>query len=322
MIVLNSKDISRAITRKELLEAIKKAMLIQEKGDFVQPDRTHVDLNPGTLLLMPGSSRQMLGIKVITLFENNIRSGMPVLQGLMLLYDGKNGKPLSLLDGARLTALRTAAVGAVGISCLAPENVAGLGIVGLGVQGIEQALMSLSVRSFSRITLVDRDAVRLQKAAEIIHREYPRINIDTTDDAAVMLALSEVVITATNSEIPVLPDDAELLQGKLFVGIGSYKPGMRELPRALYRDTTQVFIDTSLALKESGDLIGPLEEGLLNSDSIRTLGEIIESSDIKERIKGSTIIYKSVGMALFDLLTAQAVFLNAEKRNIGQKIEI
>jgi len=133
------------------------------------------------------------------------------------------------------------------------------------------------------------------------------------------LSSSEVIVTATTSATPVIPDDKELLKGKHFIGIGSYKPGMREYPDALFQLTEKVVVDTPHAFEESGDLAVPLEKGLLRKDQMLTLGKIISGGETFDT--SATTFFKSVGMALFDLLTAEMIYNKAKEKGTGNEIE-
>ncbi|HSL93016.1 MAG TPA: ornithine cyclodeaminase family protein, partial [Bacillota bacterium] len=125
---------------------------------------------------------------------------------------------------------------------------------------------------------------------------------------------------ATPSTVPVLPDDEALLRGKHFVAIGSYKYEMRELPQALFRVLDRVYVDTELALEESGDLIVPMENGWLRRDDIIPFGKMIDELRTASRSHVATTLFKSVGMGLFDLLVAEEIYNAARKKGVGVEL--
>ena len=129
---------------------------------------------------------------------------------------------------------------------------------------------------------------------------------------------SEIIIAATNATAPVLPDDPDLLKGKSIIAIGSYKPGMIELPDTLYSLLDDCFIDVDMALEESGDLIHPINKGLITRDKIHFLSELINGSIRIDPEK--TSLYKSVGMALFDLFAAKYIYEKAISNGLGEKV--
>jgi ornithine cyclodeaminase len=153
-----------------------------------------------------------------------------------------------------------------------------------------------------------------------LSRVIPEVSVHLTDGVEQLLEQSQVVITATTSMDPVLPDDEELLAGKHFVGIGSYKPQVREFPQALFNLIERVYVDTEHALEESGDVIVPLEKGWLRRDQVSTLGHSLIHGKSAARAKEETTFFKSVGMALFDVCASKLIYENAIQRGLGQKI--
>jgi ornithine cyclodeaminase len=147
----------------------------------------------------------------------------------------------------------------------------------------------------------------------------PHVNINVTKDITDCIGNSEVIITATTSETPVIPDDKNLLEGKHFIGMGSYKPAMREFPDSLFSLISEVIVDTPHAVMESGDLSIPLEKMLIDQSGIYTLGKLINHEHTVDT--GNTTFFKSVGMALFDLFTAKTVYKNALENGIGTEVD-
>lgn len=322
MLILNDRDLVRSITFEELIESVETALYLYEKRKFHQPERMIIDHKKGTLLLMPCFTDNVFGTKIVSLFPGNLNKNFPVLSGLMILNNGETGEPLALLNGSKLTALRTAAVGSVSIRHLTPESIHSLGIIGASVQGYHQALFANVVRKFKELHLFDLSKKRAEDLSEKLSKEIPGLTIHISPDTKTLVQKSDVIITATNSESPVIPDDAALLKGKHFVGIGSYKPFMKEYPPALFSVVEEVFVDTGHALKESGDLIDPLKNKLLRKDQIFTLGKIVIGQMDKEEFINKTTFFKSVGMALFDITAARLIYKKAKEKDLGLEISL
>lgn len=320
MIYLTEKDILKAVSIDEMLDAIEASMYMYERKEFCMPQRLHADHKGNTLLLMPCFTRDCFGTKLVTLFPKNPENNIPVLNGIMVLNDAQTGAPLALLDGPALTAIRTAAVGAVSIRHLAAEDTQSVGIVGAGVQGFHQAWLACSVRNLMDIFIFDlypeKSLALMEKLSEVV----PHVKLHQATCVEEMLEESQVVITATTSLEPVLPDKEKLLAGKHFVGIGSYKPNMREFPKALFNLLKTVFIDTDHALEESGDLIVPLRNNWVKKEQVTTLGRFLIENKPKDEVKKETTLFKSVGMALFDVCASKLIYDEATKKGLGQKI--
>ncbi|GAA0428039.1 hypothetical protein GCM10008983_00350 [Lentibacillus halophilus] len=105
------------------------------------------------------------------------------------------------------------------------------------------------------------------------------VHIAPTPEEAINDA--DIVITATTSHDPVFPDFPHMLKNKLFIGIGSFQPGMWEFPQSLYTIADALFVDTEHAIVESGDITIPLEKDWITKDSIMTMTRHIEKKRLR-----------------------------------------
>lgn len=322
MIYLTEKDILQAVCFNDLLDAIEASMYMYENKEFHMPKRLHVDYEDNTLLLMPCFTKDCFGTKLVSLFPQNPEKNLPVLTGIMVLNDAQTGLPLALLNGPALTALRTAAVGSVSIRRLTPDNIQSLGIIGAGVQGFYQAWVACSARDLKDIYVFDLYAKKTTAMIEKLSKVIPDVNLHQANCVEDLLDNSQTVITATTSFEPVLPNEEELLSDKHFVGIGSYKPNMREFPEAVFSLLNMVFIDTDHALEESGDLIVPLQNNWIRREQVMTLGKFLNENTSQNKAKKETTLFKSVGMALFDVCAAELIYDSAIRKGLGQKIDL
>ncbi len=221
------------------------------------------------------------------------------------------------MEGSTLTAYRTGAVGSCGIKHTTPKNVTTLGIVGTGIQGYYQCLYACKIRNIKQIIVFDIFKDKAEEFKKRLENALPNVSIRVADSTEELLSNSEVIVTVTTSPKPVLPNDADLLREKHFIGIGSYKPTMQEYPQALFEIVDDIFIDVEFAKEETGDLINPLREGWIKENQIHTLGEYLD----KEINVDGTTFYKSVGMALFDITVADYIYNKAKKLGIGIELE-
>ena len=136
-----------------------------------------------------------------------------------------------------------------------------------------------------------------------------------------MKRASSPTFSATQAVDPVYPDDEELLRGKCFVAIGSWRPERRELPDAVWKLVKHAYTELPYACEESGDLKIPLEKGVLTQKRVHFIEDLIE--DTKQghpHEQNETRCFKSVGMGLFDVRTAQLIYEKALEKGIGQKL--
>lgn len=318
MLYLGKDDITKLVSFEELMDTIEYAFKSYERKDFQMPDRIHLHRDEDTFLYMPCFTKSMLGTKMITVFPKNTEKNIPAIQGLMLLNNVDTGEPIALIDGARLTALRTGAVGGVGVRHTTKESCETVGLIGAGVQGFYQLLFTANAREIKRIYIYDIFKEKLSSFKDSLLERLPDAEINIANDIHEMVDKSDIIITTTTSTTPVLPNDQKLLKGKHFIGIGSYKPTMREFPQALFRLLDEIYIDTDFAVHESGDLVVPIESGWINRNQIKTFGKLLTNHGGKK--EEGTTLFKSVGMALFDLIVSEYLYNKAIKEGIGQQI--
>jgi len=302
---INSQAIGNAATVNQWTDAMEQAFIDTARGIVDVPQRVHLDRGPNTLLLMPCFGKTYFSTKLVSVFPQNLAKKEPVIYGSVVLNDGQTGKPLAVMDGSKLTAMRTAAVGAVGVRHLSPEDSATLGVVGLGIQGFHQALFACQQRPIKTLRILDRSVEVMNRFAERFKAFYPDIQVITSRSAAELCKQSEIIITATGSRQAVVPARGQWWKGKTIIGIGSYKPDMREFPDEIFPDIRQVFVDTEHALVETGDLMEPLKKGFIQKEQVIPLSDLI-MKQVKQN--GETRVFKSVGMAAFDLYGAKLVY--------------
>jgi ornithine cyclodeaminase/alanine dehydrogenase-like protein (mu-crystallin family) len=321
MIVLNSASVLSLLSRREIIEKVRQALILQESGEYLMPERMHVHSADNTLLLMPCFISDYFSTKLVSVYPANRQIGKPAIYGTLILNDNKTGEPLALMNAAEVTAARTGALGALGARYLAREQASRLGVVGAGIQGLNQALYISEVREIKALCVLDIDEGAANKLLEKYTEEFSDVSLTVARDSGELLANSDIVVTTTTSHQPVLPEDSSLLQGKTYIAIGSFKPEMRELPNALLALVEEIYVDTPFAARESGDLKIPLEKGVLNEGKVRTLGSFINSIETIQCM-AETSLFKSVGMALLDLVVAKHLFQAALEQGAGQKIDL
>ena len=305
MKLVDSKTIGTAAPIEKWVLAMEQAMIDTATGVVEVPLRTHLDRGPNTLLLMPCFGDEYFSTKLVSVFPENQKKKEPVIYGSVVLNNGQTGKPLAVLDGSKLTAMRTAAVGAVGIKHLAPEDASMLGIIGLGIQGFHQALFACQQRPIRQLRIIDQSKEIMARFAKSFNAYYPEIEVIQSLTSSELCQASDIIITATGSHHPVVPGKGKWWKGKTMVGIGSYKPDMKEYPPEIFQDVKQIFVDTLHANAESGDLMDPLRKGLIEEKDVIPVADLIMNKTVST---GDTNFFKSVGMAAFDLYGAKLVY--------------
>lgn len=305
MLQIDSNTIGNAVPIRDWISAMEDAFRDTAEGKIDVPQRSHIDRGENSLLLMPCFGKKYFSTKLVSVFPGNLKKKKPVIYGSVILNDGKTGEPLAVLDGSKLTAMRTAAVGSVGIKYLASEDATSLGIIGLGIQGFHQALFACQQRPINQLWILDRSRPIMVRFRERFNAFYKRVEVIGCSNAMELCRNSDIVITATGSHHPVVPHRERWWRGKTLVGIGSYKPHMREFPDEIFPDLEQLYVDTLHGLTEAGDLVEPLSKGLIKEKQIFPISDLILN---KRKAKGDTRFFKSAGMAAFDLYGAKLVY--------------
>ena len=262
------------------------------------PQRSHLDVGAGDLLLMPAWDARNVGVKLVTAAPGNPDKGLPFIHGIYVLFDAATLAPVALFEAAALTAVRTAAVSAVATKHLAREEASSLVIFGAGVQARSHLDAMLAVRDLREVTIVSRSRGR---ADGLVHRARAAGCTATTGSVG-SVETADIVCTCTTSAEPLF-DGASLRPGVHVNAVGSYRRDARELDEVTI-ERARVFVDTEAALKESGDLLFPLDEGILRAEHVMTLRDVV-AQDIRRSSDEEITVFKSVGAAFEDLVVAQ-----------------
>lgn len=304
MRTFKAEDLEKLLSMKELIEVMKDALFDLDRHNIIVPDRHHISssLHDSTYLFMPVYSEKLdkVGFKYVAVCNENSNIGLPVINGVVFLADGKTGIVEAMFDGAKLTALRTGAVGGAAIDILASDDAKVLSVFGTGVQAETQIRASISVRKIEKIYLYYRNKDKANRFVSII-KQYFLGDIILTDNLR-FLEESDIIIAATNSKHPLFDSSKLNLKEHVHINaIGSFKPDMQEIDSNLYQ-ICSVFADNKDGcIKESGDIILALRDGRIKEDEIINLGAVISSN---ENYKNKRTIFKSVGNAGFDLYSA------------------
>lgn len=249
MIFLGKEEVEKLVDPNEIMDQIEEAYRIFGADAYYMPPRPVIEHENKTLIYMPCFTEDIIGTKMLTIFPENAKLGLPSLDGLVILNDRTTGAPLAIMDGQAVTAWRTGAVGGVGIRHLSRKDARTVGIVGAGAQGFHQAVYACAARNIETVYIwnhSDRDLTdfmaRLKKTIA-----DPAVEVVQCKTVEELVKASDIICTATPSEEPVLPNDRELLEGKCIIAIGSYTPQMREIPDVIWDLVDNVYIELPYA---------------------------------------------------------------------------
>jgi ornithine cyclodeaminase len=329
MLILSAEDLRRAVSMEQAMEAISSAFaqLADQQADVPLRARLAVPPQEGLALVMPAylAESGALGLKLLTIFPHNQELyHLPVINALVMLVDTENGLPLALMEGGWLTALRTGAASGVATRLMARKDARVLALFGAGAQALPQAWAVCVARSIKRIWLVNRTPAHAEHLAAQLRAFGSPIPAEVRVASSARDALSEadVICCATSSSAPLF-DDADLRPGAHINGIGSYLPTMQEVPAATVARARVIVDERRAAWAEAGDLIIPRDQGLIDEASIAgELGEVVTGRVAGRTNADQITFFKSVGLAVQDIATAQAAYQQARALRIGTEVRL
>ncbi len=257
-------------------------------------------------------------LKVASSFGNNAALGLPNLSGLMMLFSAETGLlQAMLLDNGYLTAVRTAAAGAVAAKHLAPEGVETVGVLGTGEQARLQVEAALLVRPFSRVRVWGRDKAK----AEECTTQLRALGLDARaePEAERVVRESQLVITATAAREPILKRDW-LHPGLHITAMGSDFSGKQELEPAALAAADLYVVDRLTQCATLGELRGAREVGLM-ADDPPELGDVVSGSVRGRRAPTDITIADLTGTGAQDTTVATLALEVARQAGLGSVIQ-
>ncbi|TAN00507.1 MAG: ornithine cyclodeaminase family protein [Rhizobiaceae bacterium] len=314
MLSISPKDVDDCLDFPFMVETLRQAF----REGAVQPVRHHHHVDyphgkPTTLLLMPAwtdfkvsEEDGYIGVKIVTVSPDNNAVHKPAVMGVYLLLDGRTGEPRALIDGPRLTLWRTAAASALATKWLAREDAEKLLVIGAGALAPFLARAHASVRPIREIRIWNRTRANAGKMAAALCKEGLEARvIDDLDEA---IGWADIVSSATISPEP-LVKGALLRPGAHVDLVGAFTPALRESDDEAIR-RARLYVDTRAgATKEAGDIVQPLQDGLIApGDIVADLFELARGEKPGRQNGSDITLFKSVGAALEDLAAGIAVF--------------
>jgi len=310
MLVLSRAEVRRLLDLDELLVALERAFVELSAGRASVPPRIAAQTEKGFLAAMPGYADGILETKLVSVFPGNHELGLPTHQATIALFDGETGKPLALMDGTEITAVRTGASSAVATRALVRPDARVLAVLGAGVQGKSHVDAVTRVRQFDEVRIASRD----DEHAQALAGEVGATAYGSFEEA---IAGADVVCACTNASVPIF-------------GAESLEPGMHVTSVGAARDGGELdpgVVRAGLLAVESRVAFEPFPagahelEGLDPNDAVE-LGELLAGTR-EGRISSEQItVYKSMGHAVEDAAAAGLVYRQALEDGAGTVVEL
>jgi ornithine cyclodeaminase/thiomorpholine-carboxylate dehydrogenase len=314
VLMLSQADVRELLDLDQLIDALEDGFRAVSSGRADVAPRTGVNTeNEGFLLSMPGYAAGLgLGVKLVTGFPDNHTLGLPAYQALIALFDPTTGSPLAVMDGTRITAIRTAGAAAVSARHLARKDARVLAIVGAGVQGHAHLETLPRVRDFEEIRIASRSIESAQRLAELDSHAHAVAGGEEAVRGA------DVVALCTSSDAPVI-QRSWVSPGTHVSSVGFAPPG-GELERELAEGATLFVESRAVAFQPAP--AGCVE--LVGMDAARAteMGEVLLGTRPGRRSNDEITVYKSMGHAVEDLAAAELVYRTAVAKGAGAAFEL
>ncbi len=310
MKIFYKKEIEEALDIQTVLNRIEEGFIIYSKKEAVIPPvaSLYFDAPPGDCHIKYGYSKKgkYYIIKIASGFPDNPKMGLPVGNGLMLLFDKATGRPVALLlDERYLTDLRTAAAGSIAAKYLAPKNIKSIGIVGTGIQATFQLQLLQYATPCRKVIVWGRN----REKAELFSKkpELSEFDIEVVDDLEQLTSQCNLIVTTTNSSKALLLSD-KIQPGTHITAVGTDDESKQELDPYIFGKADRIIVDSHSQCSLFGDTSYALKAGIITEDQIYELGEVILDPSLRRTSENQITIADLTGVAIQDLQIAVAAY--------------
>ncbi len=306
--VVGAGELRTLVPMSDAIAAVRDAYIGSSRGDFSMVPRIGAPTH--TLFVMlservaPGGENLGQSVKVVSYHEENPSASRPVVQGVVLWFDGETGEARFVIDGEAVTALRTGAASGVATDLLAPRDAHKLAILGTGAAAPDQIRAVCVVRDIRTIAVAGRDFSKTEAFVATLKTEFPRAAVTAERTVAAAIAGADVICTATTARAPLF-DLAAVKPTAHINAIGAFSPQMCEIGPDVVAAAQQICVDDRAALADCGDLLAPLNANLVNARDISLIGDLLAQRSYTN--EAGISLFKSIGIAAQDWAIAARV---------------
>jgi alanine dehydrogenase len=323
--LLNEQQVHSLLPMGDLIAAMESALAKFSACEVLQPVRSVLTVGPTKAYfgLMPAyvPSPASLGAKLVTVFGENHKKQLPSHLATIMLLDPETGALLAMLDGRYITEARTAAVSAVSTRFLGRADASTLAIIGSGVQARSHLEAYQHVRQLKEVRIW---SPRPQSRQQFVDDMSPKagIPIIAANSAEAAVRGADLIVLVTSSPTPVI-DDSWVSAGAHVVCVGACRPTHQEMPPLLVK-RSRLYVDSrDAAVLESGDIVVNIADGLFDASHIRgELGEVVLGRVGGRKADSDITVFKSLGMAVEDVVAADLVFRRAVESGAGTELTL
>ncbi|MFQ5912925.1 MAG: ornithine cyclodeaminase family protein [Nitrospinota bacterium] len=326
--ILTEEDVRALLTLSEAIDVQAEAFRVLAEKRSVEGLRSFAlsESPPGIAIFNPSFLKggKGYGVKVVSDFYENENKGAPRMTALVALFDGETGRPTTVMEGARLTDLRTGAGTGLAARYLARKNSRTIAVIGAGRVARNQLEALCEVCPLEKVWVSTRTEKRGREFLERMRGAGGRIpgDFELVESREEALRDADIVVAATTSHQPVFPGRA-LKAGAFVVAAGAYEPTAREVDTETIRRASKWVVDSRAdCLKDAGDLVIPMKEGVIREEQIAQIADLVDGHRPGRESEEEITYYKSMGVPIQDLVTAQHIERQAIERGVGLLVDI
>lgn len=329
MLYLNKAQVESLVPSEKVLELVEKSFEEYSLGYAVNPVKLHLPIYPdyeGYVNSMPAYLRRMkiAGAKIVSVFKDNPRKGLPATAGLVLLHDVETGIPYAVMDGTYITSARTGAVMGVMAKYLAKKDSKVLTVIGTGAQGLSSFnMIQIALKSIEEVRLVDISTAAQEHFVKGASELYPNVNYVKYPDITSACKGSDIILAAATSDKPLLLDEVFDKGTTVLIVEDDITSEYVNKFDSFIADFKECLVErVNSDILHHSELLG-VEPDLLEMDSVTgEIGDIITGKIPGRQNDEQIIMASSVGMGIQDIIVAREAYDKAHENNIGINLNL
>lgn len=327
VLLLTDNEVKSLLSMNEVMREVELAFKEKGLGRVQMPAKNYLFYKEynGDLRTMPSYLEELniSAVKIVNVHpENQMKYNLPTVMAVIVLIDPKNGAPIAIMGGTRITDMRTGAAGGIAAKYLAKKSSKKVGLVGAGAQARTQLMALFEVYKKLEIRVWSRKKETKRKFVAEASSTYGSFcditPVDTLNEAVIG---SDIIVTTTPSRQPLIMDHM-VSAGMHFNCIGADAPGKEELDPNILKKS-KIIIDDWEQASHSGEINVPLSQGVITRKNVwAEIGEVIAGLKYGRKRPEEITLFTSTGLAVQDAVTARIAYDKAIKKGIGQFVQI
>jgi len=326
-LILSAKEAEGLVSMEEAIEAVENGFKEYHRGKCEAPVRINVYApeKKGRYILLPCylADSGIFHTKIFSVYLDNPKKNLPPNYYYYLLHDADTGEIKAIMGGTYITNLRTGATPGIATKYLARKESGVFTLFGAGPVAEYQLLAAVTVAQISKINLFDIDPARATEFARRMTSKYNlKIPIHVASSSREAVREADIITTVTSSLKPVF-DGRDVKPGCHINAVGGINPKGGEIDEYTVTHSKIVVEKMGEVLSEAGELIIPIEKGLLRKEDIYgEIAEIIVGKKPGRTSPEEITLFKSIGFSMEDAVVASLVYQKAVEKGLGRSIDI